>query len=183
MIVYFADRKLNILGQASTGLPAGLAVSNDKKTEETETGVAIFECTICFSDTTRSLAESCAMVGNFILRSHENENEFYTIIDTELDTKKQTMYIYAEDAGLDLINEVVGEYEADKAYPIDHYVEKFAYDSGFYIDVNEAAGITKKLTFDKEQTVTARLASVAAQFGNFEICFSYKIDGLQITDK
>lgn len=183
MIVYFADRKLNILGQASTGLPAGLSVSNDKKTEETETGVAIFECDICFSDKTRAKAEACGMVGNFILRSHEEENEFYTIIDTELDTKKQTMYIYAEDAGLDLINEVVGEYAATEAETIDHYVETFAYDSGFRIGINQAAGITKKLTFDNEQTVTARLANIAKQFGDFEISFSYKIKGLQITNK
>ena len=34
MIIYFADRAMNILGSASTGLPKGLMITNDKKTEE-----------------------------------------------------------------------------------------------------------------------------------------------------
>ena len=44
MIIYFADRAMNILGSASTGLPKGLMITNDKKTEEISEGVAIFEC-------------------------------------------------------------------------------------------------------------------------------------------
>lgn len=36
MIIYFADRRMNILGQASTALPEGLCIKNDKKTEEVE---------------------------------------------------------------------------------------------------------------------------------------------------
>lgn len=183
MIVYFADRKMNILGQASTGLPGGLTITNDKKSEEIETGIAIFECKIQFDAKTREKVEQYAQVGNYILRSKDDENEFYTIIDTELDTKKQVMYIYAEDAGLDLINEIVGEYEADKAYPITHYVEKFAYDSGFVIGKNEAANLTRKLSWDGEQTVTARLASVATQFDGCEISYSFSVKGLQITNK
>ena len=31
MIIYFADRALNILGQASTHLPEGLTVVDDEK--------------------------------------------------------------------------------------------------------------------------------------------------------
>ena len=183
MIVYFADRQLNILGQASTDLPAGLTISKDCKGEDVETGVAVFECDVHFSHNTRRKVESFAEVGNFVLRKNGDECELYTIIDSETDTKKQTVYVYAEDAGLDLLNEVVGVYEADKAYPITHYVEKFAYDSGFRIGINEATSLTRKLAWDGEQTVTARLASVATQFDGCEISYSFKIKGLRITDK
>lgn len=31
MIIYFADRAMNILGSASTGLPKGLMITDDKK--------------------------------------------------------------------------------------------------------------------------------------------------------
>ena len=34
MILYFADRELNIIGKASTKLPKGSVISNDKKTED-----------------------------------------------------------------------------------------------------------------------------------------------------
>lgn len=183
MIVYFSDRKMNILGQASTNLPKGVMIVDDNKDEDVESGVAVFECEFGFDAATRAKMESYIEVGNFILRKHDNETEFYTIIDSEIDTKKKVAYIYAEDAGLDLLNEIVGSYEADKAYPIDHYIEKFAYDSGFVIGINEAPSLTRKLSWDGEQTVTARLASVATQFDGCEISYTFDIKGLRISGK
>ena len=183
MIVYFADRQLNILGTASTELPNGLNVHKDKKTEDVETGVAVFECKIPFTKKTRSKVEACTEVGNYVLRSHDSENEFFTIIDSEIDTKNQEVYIYAEDAGLDLLNEIVGAYEADQAYSISHYINTFAADSGFQIGINEASNLTRKLSWDGESTVTERIASVATQFGGFEVSYSFDIKGLEIKNK
>lgn len=182
MNIYFADRRMNILGSASTGLPSGLVASEDKRTEDVETGIAVFECKVRFDANTRDKVESLTAVGNFVLRSHGKDNEFFTIIESECDTKKQCVYIYAEDAGLDLLNEVVGEYAADGAKTINHYIETFAYDSGFVVGTNEVAGVTKQLSFDDEETVTARLAKVAEAFG-CEISYSYKIKGLYIKNK
>jgi hypothetical protein len=130
MILYFADRQLNILGQASTKLPQGLTVTNDKKIEDVETGVSSFECDIPYDRETRDLVERCTEGGNYLLCSFDGANEFYTIIEVEVDTYKQSVYIYAEDAGMDLLNEVFGVYEADKAYPIAHYINLFAAGSG-----------------------------------------------------
>ena len=48
--------------------------------------------------------------------------------------------------------------------------------------MNDAAGVTKKLAFDDEETVTARLAKVATAFG-CEVSYSYAIKGLRITNK
>ena len=183
MILYFADRGFSILGYASTNLPDGLTVFDDNKTEEVETGVAIFECKLSYTAKNRYQVEQCTAVGNYILRKHDSENEFYTIIDSELDTKNQEVYIYAEDAGLDLLNEVVGAYTANQAYPITHYVEKFTYDSGFEIGINEATGLTRTLSWDGEATATERLASVATQFGGFEVSYSFDIKGLEVTNK
>lgn len=183
MILYFANRKLNIIGKASTELPKGLTIVSDKKTEDVETGVAVFDCTIPFNDDTREMVENCASVGNYILRSYNGENEFYTIIDSETDTKRQEVYIYAEDAGLDLLNEIVGAYEADKAYSIAHYIQKFAYDSGFQIGVNEVASLTRKLSWDGEQTVTERIASIATQFDGAEVSYSFGVDGMNVVSK
>jgi phage minor structural protein len=183
VIVYFADRQLNIIGQASTNLPNGLTIIDDKKTEDVETGVAVFECYVPFDSSTRSQVEQCADVGNYILRKNGDENEFYTIIETEMNTKNQEAYVYAEDAGLDLLNEIVGKYEADKAYPIDFYVDMFAYDSGFIIGENEAKGLTRKLAWDGESTAAERIASVATQFDGCEVSYSFDINGLEVTNK
>ena len=182
MILYFADRKFNILGQASTRLPDGILVKDDLKTEEIETGVAVFDGYVQYTAENRKQVETCAAVGNYILRKNGDECEFYTIIESEANTKNQEVYVYAEDAGLDLLNEVVGAYEADKAYPISAYVDKFAYDSGFEIGINEAASLSRKLSWDGESTVTERLESVATQF-DCEISYSFDVKGLEITHK
>lgn len=183
MILYFTDRQLNILGHASTTMQKGLRVTDDTKTEDVETGVAIFECTVPYNKKTMQEVSRCTKVGNYILRRNGKEKEFYTIIESEKDTKNQTVYIYAEDAGLDLLNEVVGAYEADKAYPISFYVDKFAYDSGFKIGVNEIKSLTRKLSWDGESTAVERIASVATQFDNAEISFSFDVKGMEITQK
>lgn len=183
MIVYFADRQMNILGQASTSLPQGLTVIDDLMTVDVETGTAIFECKIPYDDKTRRDVSACTEVGNYLLLNGDGENEFYQIIDSETDTKKQQVYLYAEDEGMDLLNEIVGEYEADQAYPISHYINKFTASSGFIIGVNEAADLTRKLSFDSEQTAQERILSVARQFDNCEIEFSFDVDRLLVVHK
>lgn len=183
MIVYFTDRKMNILGYASNKLRKGLVIQDDTKTEDVETGVKIFECTVGYTAKTETKLSECMEVGNYILRSNDGEKEFYTIIESEKDTKNQTIYVYAEDAGLDLLNEVVGPYEADKAYSIEYYVNKFSLDSGFEIGINEIPNLTRKLFWDGDATATERIASVATQFDNAEISYSFDTKGLIITHK
>ena len=183
MIVYFADRQLNILGHASTNLRGGLTITYDLKTADVETGVSVFELKIPFDKSTRKMVESYTEVGNYILRNHETENELYQIIDAEIDTKKQVVYIYAEDDGMDLLNEVVGVYEADQAYPISHYINKYAAGAGFEIGINEAGNLTRKLSWDGESTASARIASIATQFDGCEVSYSFEVDGLFVVKK
>lgn len=183
MIIYFADRKMNILGYASDRLKKGYIIQDDKKTEDVETGVTIFEYTIGYNSTTLRDLDQCMEVGNYILRSNDGEKEFYTIIDSERDSKDQTIYIYAEDAGMDLLNEVVGAYAADQAYDIEFYVNKFAADTGFEIGINEIPDLTRKLSWEGESTATERIASVATQFDNAEISYSFETKGMIITHK
>jgi len=192
VIIYFADRAMNILGSASTGLPKGLMITNDKKTEEISEGVAIFECNLDYNfanpdeDEEQEVdVKKLAAVGNFILKqgADSSEAEVYTIIDSTIDPIKKDASIYAEDAGLDLLNEVVGAYAADKAYNIAYYINKFAYDSGFEIGINEVSNLTRKLSWDGEDTATKRLLSVATQFDNTEIGFSFKVENMAVTGK
>lgn len=184
MILYFANRKMQVLGHASTHLPEGFVVHEDLKTEDVETGISSFSCRVSFYGENRSELESMAEAGNFILRKNESETEFYTIIEAEIDTKEQDIYIYAEDAGLDLLNEIVGEYEATEAKTAAWYFEKYIYDSGFEIGVNEIPeSSTRKLSWDGESTAAERVASIATQFGNYEISYSFDIVGMEITHK
>ncbi|MDO4170315.1 MAG: hypothetical protein Q4D45_10485 [Lachnospiraceae bacterium] len=183
MIVYFANRQMEILGQASTNLPKGPIIKEDIKTEEIETGIATFCCRIPFTKSTRKKAEECTEVGNYVLRSDGDDNEFYTIIDVEIDTESRDIYIYAEDAGLDLLNEIAFEYSADKEYDLTYYVNKYIANSGFEIGINESDDTKKRFAWSDESTVTERLLDIATQFGNYEISFSFDIVGLSVTHK
>lgn len=183
MICYFADRKLNIIGHATTSLPDGLTIIEDLLVEDVKTGVSTFECKIPFTKATRADVEKCAEVGNYLLRSDGDESGLFTIVEAEVDTKAQTVYLYAEDDGLDLLNDVVGKYEADKAYNIAHYINKYAKGAGFVIGTNQVSKLTRKLSWDGESTASERISSIATQFSGAEVSYSFKVDGLNVVKK
>ena len=183
MIIYFANRSMEIQGSASTGLPGGFTIVEDTKTEEIETGVAVFECRVKFSAEDRLRLEAMCEAGNYLLRSDGDVNEFYTIIEVEVDTKGQTVYLYAEDAGMDLLNEVCPAYEATDNHDVAWYIRRYTADSGFEIGINEVPDLVKKLKFASEQTATERLAEIAEGFGGFEISYSFAIHGMEVTHK
>ena len=179
MIVYFADRNLNILGLASTHLPDGITIVDDEKNEDISTGVRTFNVTFAYDNNT-TITDSIA-VGNFLLRSADGENEFYTIITTENSTEDQTIIAYCEDAGLDLLNSQAAAYKYTSAHDAEYYVNQYL-KAGWSIGINELTGSTLKLQWEGESTVTERLLSIANSFGG-ELDFSYEIDRLTITKR
>ena len=182
MIIYFTDRRLNILGLASTEIATGFAITEDKKTESIENGVVTFDVTIAYEKETKETLESYCEAGNYLLRSTTGgEAEFYTIIDEETDSAEQTITLYCEDAGMDLLNGVAGTFKADAAHPIAWYFDQWIRGTGFEIGVNEISSLSRKLEWDGESTITERLASVATQFDNAEISYSFEIDRLQVS--
>ena len=180
MIIYFADRNLNILGQASTSLPGGLTVTDDLKTEDLESGTATFECTVYYEAGKSQQMDEMIQTGYFLLRSNDNENEFYTITETERDSLDQSVRIYAEDGGLDLLNRVVNSYEASEAKTAEAYTKLFI-PAGWEIGINETSG-SKKLKWDGESTTTERLVSIANNF-KCDLSYSFEIKQLTITHK
>ena len=183
MIIYFTDRQQNVMGQASTGLPHGLVIVDDVKAEDIDTGVASFEVTISFKEGDRLDLEQMTEAGNYVFRSSGNDAECYTIIDAETDTKLKERRLYCEDAGLDLLNDICGPYEADTAHDIAWYINYFAGSSEFEIGNNEIGTKTRTLSWDGEQTGTERIRSIATQFDNAEIAFSFVIENMQITHR
>lgn len=183
MIIYFADRQQNVMGQASTGLPQGLIIVDDTKTEDIETGVASFEVVINYKAADRLDLEQMTEAGNYVFRSSGNDAECYTIIDAETDTKAKERRLYCEDAGLDLLNIICDEFEANEAHNIAWYIEQFAGGSGFEVGTNEIPDKTRTLGWDGEQTGTERIRSVAKQFDNAEVSYRFTIENMKITHR
>lgn len=182
MIIYFCDRELNILGHASTELPAGNRISQDKTTEDVETGVNTFECVLTWDDNSRSELEQGIVSGNYILKkgSCGDYDSLYQIVETESDTKAQEISLYAEDAGLDLLNTLCGaETLTNKTI-----VEMIAYflPEGWSVEAEDAPTTTKTNTWDGTSTCTERLRSIVGLW-DCEIYYSFRIVALQVVDR
>lgn len=183
MIIYFVNRNLEVLGLASTNLNSGYEIVDDELTESIDTGVASLTAIVAWSDDTRLQLEAWAGVGNYVLTEHDNVQEVFTIITSETDTAEKAVSIYAEDAGLDLINEIAPEYTATTAHTIEWYIQHFLGDADFEIGTNEIPDATRKLAWTGTSTVTERIRSIATQFDNAEISYSFTVENLNITHK
>lgn len=184
MINYFADRNMHIVGQASTNLPNGLKISSDTKKEDVAYGSSIYELYIPYDNETREQVEKICEVGNYILRENNGAHEVYTIIDTENETDGSSgeIYVYAEDVGLDLLNEVLGVFIADRPHKLEYYAKKILYDTGFEVGINEITEDEQYLGWEDEETARERLLSLADTF-ECEISFTFKIEGFTLKHK
>lgn len=185
MDFYFTDRKFNLLGIASTSSDAPISISDDKDILSISAASRTFEGTLIFSDKERDQVKAMANYGNYILYKDENgQSVFMTIMEIEHDPKEGEHFIRAEDAGMDLINGLVDAYSANKAMTFAEYFKLFAGDTGFEIGINEISNLNRTLKWESEsQTILARLLSLATQFDNAEISFSFEITGTQVVKR
>lgn len=183
MIIYFCDRQMNILGQASTELSGGFRISNDKNVEDVESGVNTFECVITWTDDTRSELEDAIVAGNYILKSNKDDNNYnclYQIVEAESDTKAQEIRLYSEDAGLDLLNKICGAATLSNK-TITQMLAYFA-PGDWTINVQDAPTTTKSNKWEGDSSCTERLRSVVGLW-NCELYYSFDIEQLQVKDK
>ncbi|MGF2071077.1 phage tail spike protein [Enterococcus casseliflavus] len=185
MDFYFTDRKFNLLGIASTSTEAPISIYNDQDILSISAASRTFEGTLIFSAKERDQVKSMANYGNYILYKDENgQSIFMTIMEIEHDPKEGEHFIRAEDAGMDLINGLVDAYSATKAMTFAEYFKLFAGDTGFEIGINEINNLSRTLKWESEsQTILARLLSLATQFDNAEISFSFEITGTQVVKR
>lgn len=188
MIIYFADRNLNITGLASTSLPSGFRIADDMLTEDVETGVNTFEFKVSYNDGSRQELEQTVTVGTYILKGGGNAfdeevnsyDALYQIVETEFDTLSYELSVYAEDAGLDLLNTVV---------PAANYSSKTlsqmltaTVPAGWTLNLIGTPSGQKSVNYDGESSCTERVDSIANLFG-CEVYYSFVIERFAITAK
>ena len=185
MIVYFADRAMNILGLASDTIQNSYKIGDDKCTTEVETGTKTLSLDVYFEPATRSRIEKLTSVGNYLMRytGNKDQYELYTIIDSELNVSDRKINIYCEDGGLDLLNETVGPFSTVTKHSIKEYIDTYLLDTGFKIGKCEIPNTEKlALEFDGDETVYSRLLAIVNEF-DAEMAFSFEIKNLSVTGK
>ena len=185
MMIYFCDRDLDILGNASTQLPDGFRITDDLTVEEIDTGVNTFSCVLPFTDYDRADLEEMVAEGNYILKQSargDDDNAYdavYQIVEVECDTSKQEFEVYAEDAGLDLLNTLCGAVTLTGT--IDQMMDYFL-PSDWSLNIMDAPTSVQTCEWQGESSCTERLLSVVNLWG-CELYYSFVIDRLQIIER
>ena len=181
-MIYFADRKFNILGSASATLDTGYKLLNDKITDQIES--SNYDGTILTNDDNIVEVRKMCAVGNYILYIDDlNENRYYTITDIENNRKDGEFSFYSDAGGLDLLNEIFPPFKADKPMTVAEYINKFAYDSGFEIGLNEIPDLSRQLKWEGSDTGYKRILSVVNSFDKAEISFSFDVNQMLVVRK
>lgn len=185
MILYFTNRSMEIVGVASTIGNKGISVSDDLKTESIEDGAITFESTIDFDNDKRDEAEKIAKPGNFILIDKESGKKkwhVFTLINSNLDTKNRQIEMYAEDGGLDLLNEVNNGFQGTGSIST-LITSAILYDTGWEIGIDEFGNsVSKSITLQAGETNVSALLSIASAF-DAEIDYSFNIADGKIKNK
>ena len=184
MIIYPCDRKMNVLGTITSGSEfEGLIITKDKRTEELEYGSTVLSLDISYKNESRQKITDKLKIGNYLLIHFSDEDGYYTIIEKEDDYKNNSVNLYCENCGMDLLNEIAGDYEADADYNIAHYINKYLYDTGFEIKINELGDtIKKRLSFSNGETLASRILNIATEF-EAEIDYTFDIENLSVIHK
>lgn len=189
MILYFADKNFKILGTASTSLSGGYVITDDTKKEEVETGIAMLDCTVAYTDDTRADIESWCRAGNYVLAYYGKDDSadvdivnLFMITTTELSVLDHTIKFESEDSGLDLLNNLAKEYTGTEQMSAADYINKFLEKTGFRLRNNNVSKNPKKLEWTSTDTVTKRLADIAEKF-EIELTYGFSVKGLTVSDR
>lgn len=189
MILYFADKNFKILGTASTSLSGGYVITDDTKKEEVETGIATLDCTVAYTDDTRSDIEIWCRAGNYVLAYYGKDDSadvdivnLFMITTTELSVLDHTIKFESEDSGLDLLNNLAKEYTGTEQMSAADYINKFLEKTGFRLRNNNVSKNPKKLEWTSTDTVTKRLADIAEKF-EIELTYGFSVKGLTVSDR
>ncbi len=180
MILYFADKYMNVLRVAGDRLKDGLRIADDMKTSELTYGSDVFECTVCYRSDEYALIDRLSEAGGYLLRAGDSSYECYTILESENKTEDGTCWISGESAGLDNVNEILEPYEAPYAMTLAQYMKKMDAGAGYSIGADETGGKKLKLVFDSAQPAAERYLALAASFG-MELSYSFEVGNMQVT--
>ena len=185
MEFYFTDRSWHLLGIATAGGNGPINIINDTDDQLISAGARTYSGTIVFTPATSAKVKQMAAYGNYVLyRDSRGKAVFMTIMESSHDPLAGEETFTAEDAGIDLINETVGPYKAPQPMGIADYINLFAHDSGFDIGVNEISNLKRTLEWTSDnETTLKRLLSVATQFDNAELEFSFQVLGTTVVQR
>ena len=162
--------QIYILNRARETLATTASIYNDKHTLTLEAGSSSYEFTIDKSDEASHYLDS----GNYIvLQDDKGKTWLFTILDYE--ETHSTKTVYAEDAGIELINKAVDIWKGDGPHPFSYYFDLVTKGTPWKLGVNQLAGLSRTLTYEGRDTGLGRLLSILKGFDNAECTFDVTV--------
>lgn len=162
--------QIYILNRARETLATTASIYDDKHTLTLEAGSSSYEFTIDKSDEASKYLDS----GNYIvLQDDKGKTWLFTILDYE--ETHNTKTVYAEDAGIELINKAVDIWKGDGTHPFSYYFDLVTKGTPWKLGVNQLAGLSRTLTYEGRDTGLGRLLSILKGFDNAECTFDVAV--------
>lgn len=184
MLFYFGDNNLNIILSASTDdTTTGYKIVEDTTTSSLDTGSDILECSIYANGNDTSVLKGLEC-GTFVLKENSFNiatYEIYQIMTTEYDVASKTLEIYAESAGIELLNTRVSTYSSPYSQTINEVAQVFM-PTGWTIYNDNIGNLVKTLNWDGDSTLTERLISIA-NYWNARFYFTFNVLNGEVTEK
>lgn len=169
MMIYISDRNGQIVSTISNSLPDNSFLIDDEMIDDLETGFKTFKCTIVSNGNLKNIAK----VGYYVLA----HGSLFTILTSTFNTENNTIELYCEDAGLDLINRIAGTVSKGSRTFKEYVTLTLGSGSGWSFDIR-IANSSKTLEFTSDDTSLNRLNDILDSY-NAEMYFSYDIQGFK----
>lgn len=184
MDFYITDREFKLQTISSTNGVCDFPVVSTQDEITLETASRRMTLELAFNYDNTQLIKERVKVGNHVLYRDLNDKYVWmTILKVTHNPLTGVRTLECENASMDLLNESVEAYESTGQHNIVFYIEKFTLDSGWEIGVNEVSNLRRTLSWDGDATALERIQSVATQFDNAELEFSFEFKGNQLVKR
>lgn len=184
MDFYITDREFKLQTISSTNGVCDFPVVSTQDEVTLETASRRLTLELAFNYDNTQLIKERVKVGNYVLYRDLNDKYVWmTILKVTHNPLTGVRTLECENASMDLLNESVEAYEATGQHNIVFYIEMFTLDSGWEIGVNEVSNLRRTLSWDGDATALERIQSVATQFDNAELEFSFEFKGNQLVKR
>lgn len=173
--IFFTDRLLVPLLSSDS---ESLHIDSATIEESLASGTSSLTADVSFEQSAYRVVTSAIQAGGYAIVS---SGHAYQVTECEIDMPSCKIHLYGEDAGLDLLNELVSDYEGH-GLTVEQYATAILGDSGYSVGIVERPGVTMDIEWTGDATVVERLRDLATRF-NLEMSYRFLFDGMAISKK
>lgn len=162
--------QIYVLNRARETLATSSSIYDDKHTLTLDAGSSSYEFKIDKADKASQYMDS----GNYIVLQDDNGKTWlFTILDYE--ETQYTKTVYAEDAGIELLNKACDIWKANGPHSFEYYFNIVTSGTPWKLGVNQLAGLERTLKYEGRDTGLGRLLSILKGFDNAECTFDVSV--------